>query len=59
MKRGQTLGERRALIQVATGRWGSPDAETRQRIEGLTDGAQIEAALQRLFVATGWKDLLD
>ena len=59
IERGQALGQQSLLVELATDRWGPPNAEIRHRLEALTDPGEIHSAAKRLMTATGWSDLLN
>ena len=46
------------LIEIASHRFGPPDAATRSALEAVTDPARPDAIRDRLLTATDWADLL-
>jgi predicted transposase YdaD len=62
ISQGETQGRleeaRTVLLRLGTKRLGSPDAPTRQILELIQDLAVLEAALDRIFDATSWLELV-
>lgn len=58
VREGEVAEARKILRMLGDDAFGAPNAATAVRIEGLTDLAQLEAALTRLRTVTNWMEVL-